>query len=160
MKEHPKDQLLRPDMGPGRLVRDGFLGEDQRSLTEIIDTDAAQLAAAGVRPEEMADALERLTQRGLENPGAPVEAGSFMVTVEEYLGLIGCPFKDGVRLAKRNTEACNRETGKALRWTDLSIHLIRAHGFFQGRGSPYRLEPVEVAAFLKLPESGEGKGGA
>ncbi len=38
-----------------------------------------------------------------------------------------------------------------MRWTDLSIHLIETHAFFQGKGSAFRLEPAELAAFLKLP---------
>jgi hypothetical protein len=28
-----------------------------------------------------------------------------------------------------------------IRWSDLSLHFIEAHGFFQGKGSPFRLEP-------------------
>ncbi|NQT54365.1 hypothetical protein HQ576_20070, partial [bacterium] len=38
--------------------------------------------------------------------------------------------------------------GATLRFTALSIHLIRAHGFYQGRGAPYRLEPTQLAELL------------
>jgi hypothetical protein len=32
----------------------------------------------------------------------------------------------------------------------MGIHLIHAHGFFQGKGSPYRSESLKLAAFLQL----------
>jgi hypothetical protein len=35
-----------------------------------------------------------------------------------------------------------------VQWSDLSIHLIGAHGFFEGRGSFFRLEPAELVAIL------------
>ena len=63
------------------------------------------------------------------------------------MGRISCPFRDH-RAAKRNTLARDR-AGRQMAWTDLSVHLIGAHGFFQGSGSPYRLEPGALAEFLK-----------
>jgi hypothetical protein len=39
---------------------------------------------------------------------------------------------------------------KEIDYTPISIHLIREHGFYQGKGSLYRLDPEEVAKFLEL----------
>jgi hypothetical protein len=45
-------------------------------------------------------------------------------------------------------EAVNLKTGKRLRFTVLGWHLIQAHGFFQGKGSPFRIEPVDLNEFF------------
>ena len=95
MKENPKNEQFRDTMEEGELVKDGFLGEDERPVDEIIAADQALLAGAGFT-------------------------------------------------------ATRKSTGRAMMWTDLGIHLIQKHGFFQGKGSPYRLEPLELAAFLGL----------
>ncbi|NLG57091.1 MAG: hypothetical protein GX540_01635, partial [Clostridiales bacterium] len=75
----------------------------------------------------------------------------YLVKTEEYMGWLGCPFKDARRAAKRNTRVTDKATGQQMRWSDLSIHLIEEHAFFQGKGSPFRLEPEALAAFLRLP---------
>ena len=38
----------------------------------------------------------------------------------------------------------------AVRFTPLSVHLIRAHGFYEGKGARYRLAPRTIAAMLRL----------
>ena len=146
MKQNPKDIPVVESLRAGILSRDGFMGTDTRPFTQIILDDAAQLAQAGITPEEIADRMEALTKEGLATAGIPVETGGFTVTVEEYMGKLGCPFRDH-RAPKRNTVAVNSK-GREMMWTDLTIHLIRAHGFFQGQGAPYRLEPMDLADFF------------
>ncbi len=151
MKENPRDALLRIDMEAGRLIKEGFLGEDERPITDIISQDLDTLAEIRVSHVELARAMRKLTRRGMEGMGEEVDAGDYLVSAEEYMGWLGCPFKDSRRAAKRNTLVIDKKTGQKMHWTDLSIHLIEAHAFFQGKGSAFRLEPGELAAFLKLP---------
>ncbi len=143
MKENPVELKIRQDM------RESFLADDTRPIAEIIETDLAELHAAGLTQQQLAEAMRALTLKGLENQGFETPVDGYTVLVEEYMGRFGCPFKHGAREAKRNTTVKNAE-GKTMLWTDMSIHLIEAHGFFQGLGSPYRLEPLELAAFLGL----------
>ena len=143
MKENPIDSKVRQDM------RESFLGRDTRTIAQIIESDEAELRAAGLGADELARAMRRLTEKGMESLGDEVQADGFMVRVEEYMGQIGCPFKHAVREAKRNTTAVDPQ-GRVMAWTDMSIHLIERHGFFQGEGSDYRLEPLELAEFLGL----------
>ena len=143
MKENPIDSKVRQDM------QERFLGSDTRLIAQIIESDEAELRAAGLGADELARAMRRLTEKGMESLGDEVQADGFMVRVEEYMGRIGCPFKHGVREAKRNTTAADPR-GRVMTWTDMSIHLIERHGFFQGEGSDYRLEPLELAEFLGL----------
>ena len=143
MKENPIDSKVRQDM------QERFLGSDTRLIAQIIESDEAELRAAGLGADELARAMRRLTEKGMESLGDEVQADGFMVRVEEYMGQINCPFKHAVREAKRNTTAVDPR-GRVMTWTDMSIHLIERHGFFQGEGSDYRLEPLELAEFLGL----------
>ena len=143
MKENPIDSKVRQDM------QERFLGSDTRLIAQIIESDEAELRAAGLGADELARAMRRLTEKGMESLGDEVQADGFLVRVEEYMGQIGCPFKHAVREAKRNTTAVDPR-GRVMTWTDMSIHLIERHGFFQGEGSDYRLEPLEIAEFLGL----------
>ena len=99
MKENPIDSKVRQDM------QERFLGSDTRLIAQIIESDEAELRAAGLGADELARAMRRLTEKGMESLGDEVQADGFMVRVEEYMGQIGCPFKHGVREAKRNTTA-------------------------------------------------------
>ena len=143
MKENPIDSKVRQDM------QERFLGSDTRLIAQIIESDEAELRAAGLGADELARAMRRLTEKGMESLGDEVQADGFLERVEEYMGQIGCPFKHAVREAKRNTTAVDPR-GRVMTWTDMSIHLIERHGFFQGEGSDYRLEPLELAEFLGL----------
>ena len=42
------------------------------------------------------------------------------------------------------------ESGKTLTFTGLQIHLVEAHGFYEGRGSRYRLDPARLKEVLEL----------
>ena len=143
MKENPIESKVRQDMP------ESFLGHDTRPIAQIVEGDEAELNAAGLTAQELARTMRRLTAKGLESPGGDVAVDGFHVQVEEYMGRIDCPFKHAVREAKRNT-TCTNARGKTMTWTDMSIHLIETHSFFQGEGSPYRLEPLELAEFLGL----------
>ena len=44
----------------------------------------------------------------------------------------------------------NRRTGQELDGPDLIVHLIGAHGFFEGHGTSYRVDPRELTALLEL----------
>ena len=150
MKQNPKEQALRDNLAAGALTKEGFLGEDTRSLEAIILDDMNELSARGLTCDQLAAAMRELTKQGLEGMGAPVEHNGYLVVVEDYMGWIGCPFRDNRRAAKRVTRATDQKTGKEMTWTDLALHIITAHGFFQGVGSPYRLEPMQLADFLRF----------
>lgn len=147
MKTNPSDNPVVDSLRAGILSRDGFMGSDTRPFTQVILDDAALLARAGSNAVELADKMEQLTQAGLAQAGVPVTVGSYLVTVEEYMGRISCPFRDH-RAPKRNTLVVDKD-GRQMMWTDLGIHLIKKHGFFQGEGSPYRLDPTQLHDFLK-----------
>jgi len=61
--------------------------------------------------------------------------------------LKGWPSEEG-RYLKTVTTVRRTDTAEIIRWSDLSAHLIGAHGFFQGRGSAFRLEPGDLVQIL------------
>jgi hypothetical protein len=150
MKQNPKDEALRENLEAGKLSKEGFLGDDDRQIEQIVEDDAIQLAEVNLNAQEVADAMRALTRLGLEGQGQEVNTKEFKLVVEEYMGYMSCPYRDNRRAAKRSTRATLKSSGETMTWTDMGIHLIQAHGFFQGKGSPYRLEPLKLAAFLQL----------
>lgn len=151
MKKNPKEDDIRRDMMPGRIIADGYLGSDERNLDEIVREDMGVLEQLGVTAEALTDRMQEITDLALKGFGDQVniEPG-YSAMVKEFMGFLGCPYKDGKRLAKRNTYVINEATGERMVWSDMNIHLIKEHGFFEGKGAQYRLDPRRLAAFLGL----------
>lgn len=151
MKVTPEMQMIERDM-----LLHGYMGEDTRSLAAIINEDEMILKDLGVTAEDIGKAMRQITRAGMEAFDDIVEFDGYEVEVNEYKGWLGCPFKDNRKAGKRLTGVTDKATGKHMSWTDMSIHLIRDHGFFQGKGSHFRIEPAELVEFLRLtPASDE-----
>jgi hypothetical protein len=98
---------------------------------------------------QIAQRMAELTSAGKSRFGAPVSVPPHLtISSDEYKGRIDCPWPNCSRFDKRITTACRSDLSQCLRWTDLNIHLIGEHGFFEGRGSAFRLEPEELIRFL------------
>ena len=150
MKHIPENDSIRQDLHGAHLSREGFMGDDARSFETIIADDALALSSIAVTPRKIADKMEEMTTAGMEGQGGRIPTGEYLVEVEEFTGQLHCPLRDA-RGPYRNPFAGDNN-GRTYTWSDLSIHLIRAHGFFQGEGSTYRLSPVALARFLGLAE--------
>lgn len=151
-KISPQLKQLEEDMAPGSLTLDGFLGDDPRSIEEIIREDEAYLAREGADIKEIVKTLKAFTFKGVEGLGDPIDVGDYLVSVEHFRGWQYCPFKHQKKLSKRNTRLYDKVTKKELYWSDLSLHLIEEHGFFQGRGAHFRMEPETLLQVLRLPK--------
>jgi hypothetical protein len=145
------EDIIREQMQPGVISRDGFLGRDTRALNEIIADDQAAVRRLNLTHERIAARLRALRAAGAGGLGAfiPV-APHFEVAVEAAPGLLPCPFLDQVLIPKTSTTVRNLSSGAEVSFTDLNIHLIEAHGFYEGRQAPFRLEPEQLAAVLDI----------
>lgn len=152
-KMSPEQKTLQEDMAPGSLTLDGFLGDDPRSIEEIIREDETFLQREGVEIKDIVMVLKAFTFKGVEGLGDPVPVGDYEVSVEHFRGWQYCPFKHKKKVSKRNTKLVDKRTGKELYWSDLSLHLIEAHGFFQGKGAHFRMEPETILEVLRLERS-------
>jgi len=151
MKQQPELQAIQENMLPGKFSAEGFLGEDDRNLADILLDDQKAVDRLGLTHEEIAAKMIALTDFGMASLAKPVEfEETFEVVVEDFMGRIPCPFRDNYGNDKRSTKVTRLSDGKVMGWTDLSIHMIEKHGFYEGKGSSYRLEPDELAEFLQL----------
>ncbi len=131
------------------IAAGGFLGTDSRNLDEIISSDLAELSKSGVTVAKLVERMKVITAAATASLGSEAKIEKkYLTKVEEAKGCLTCPWPDSCRFAKRITSVKNTETGKIARWTDLNIHLIEQHNFFEGKGSAYRIEPEEIVKVL------------
>jgi hypothetical protein len=146
MKESPQSKKLEDMLRSSKLVAGGFLGTDNRSVTEIIENDRTAAAAAGYSTAEIARRMQEITDEAVKGLGNFVRIDDRLeAMVEEAKGSLVCPWPHPGTYAKRVTILRDTQTQKTLQWSDLNIHMIAEHGFFEGRGSTFRLEPDELA---------------
>ncbi len=138
-------------MAPGALCAEGFLGSDGRSLDNILADDGHTVESLGLTHEHIADRLDGVMQAALAAFGNPVYVGDGLIAVaRDAMGPIACPWGGCGVFAKGEIELTDTRRGKTVVVTPLSVHLIRRHGFYQGKGARYRLEPSELAALLDV----------
>ena len=138
-------------MKAGLISRDGFLGKDQRNLIDILDDDDQRVKAMDLTHSAIAKRMKEFLNEASLGLGDPVEIGrNFIACVESHRGRIPCPFGHPGIFRKTIVRVQNKKLSKEIQFTELSIHLIGAHGFYQGRGARYRIEPEHLAAVLEI----------
>ncbi len=149
MKRSPQIKKLEELLRTSRVVSGGFLGKDPRILEEILETDAAELAGLGFTTEEVAARMEEITHRARTGLGTPVQMDEKReVTADDNRGQMICPWPHAGQYDKTITTVRRTDTGETLRWSELSRHFLQEHGFFQGRGSAFRLEPKALVRVI------------
>ncbi len=121
------------------------MGTDRRPVDEIVAADRNTLERLGTAAAAVAGRLRAVDRRAREAQGAPIElAPGIEARHFEAMGRMPSPFPgDGV-FPKGETRI-EWNDGRSLRVTSLGIALIELHGFFQGMGSPYRIDPATAA---------------
>ncbi len=151
MKQSPQLGKAEEAMKPGVITKEGFLGTDVRHLVEILTEDDAEVARLGLTHEVVADRMKYFKEEGLKGEGLLVDVGDdFEVSVESVRGKLACPFGEPGLISKSNVRVTNTRIGKAVNYTDFHIHMIGEHGFYQGKGSPYRVSPKELKEVLAI----------
>ncbi|MBN1973753.1 MAG: hypothetical protein JW787_08950 [Sedimentisphaerales bacterium] len=151
MKESPQTKRLEDILRSSKLAADGFLGEDARSVSEIIENDLAVVSKSGFTKEQIAARMRDITDKAISLLGNWTEIDQkLLARVDEAKGFIVCPWPHTGRFAKRVTyvkftgpRAASRES-QVIKWSDLNIHFIELHGFFEGKGSNFRIEPKDL----------------
>ncbi len=149
MKPTAQELKIMQRMQPGVITLSGFLGSDTRPLNEIIADDSAVLATLERSPEEIATRMAELTQASWDSYlGETLIEGKYLVRTDVYRGKLPCPFGHAGIFRKAITQLENQSNGLSVVWTSLNIHLIKDHGFFEGRGSAFRLDPSALIKAL------------
>jgi hypothetical protein len=156
MKQTVQLTRIQEKMKPGIITRDGFLGTDNRNLIDMLVEDDATVKRMDLTHAQIAQRMVDLREAGLRGLGNFISVEPhYEVRVDSVRGKLPCPFGDPGIFQKTNTTVKNLKNGKELTFTDLHIHMIGSHGFYEGRGSLFRLEPdvlVETLDVKKVEE--------
>jgi hypothetical protein len=149
---------LEKDMRPGASSKAGFLGKDER-LPEVLAADNKFVVdERGLTHQELARALHVLGavarwQAKHDEAGKEFvyRGRKFTITLFVSKGFVPSPFADGTR-TNEYVELENVAGGKKLSYSLLLPDMIERYGFYEGKGTPYRVEPaqvLEVCDFLR-----------
>ncbi|MDD5327750.1 MAG: hypothetical protein PHY02_08055 [Phycisphaerae bacterium] len=149
MKQPANIQKLEEVLRSSNSAGAGFMGTDRRNISEIIDGDIVELAELKIAVEQIVGRMKEITDAAVPALGCWVQAGRKLeAKAEEVKGQVSCPWPDSAKFAKRVTYVRNPESGQSMKWSDLNIHLIEKHNFFEGRGAMFRIEPKELVKML------------
>ncbi len=151
MKQSPDLTRAQERMKPGVITQCGFLGNEKRNLIDILIEDDAEVQRLNTTHKKIAHRMKELRDKGLAGLGMfeKVE-DNFEVKVESARGALPSPFDEQVMIGKQNTVVKNLKLGREVFYTDLNIHMIEHHGFYQGKGSLFRIEPAELVEVLEV----------
>lgn len=148
MKNTEAEKNALEQMRPGAITIQGFLGTDTRSLADIIEADAEEFRRLKLDVEMVVERLEQLRDAGQAGLGEPITVEKrYLISTGDARGVLPCPYDDGV-FHKNSVTVKDQKSGAELIFSDLSLHLLRTHGFCQGKGSPFRLAPEVLARLL------------
>ena len=151
MKQSARDDAIQNQMRPGHLTRDGMLGADRRKLCDIIEADDAAVRRLGLSHAAIAARMRELRDAGARGLGQAIRVlGHFEVRVDSVRGKLPCPFLHPGLFQKEFVEVRNERSGEQALFTELNIHLIQEHGFYEGLESPFRQDPATLARVLEV----------
>lgn len=150
MKETPAERKVYQNFKPGKISKDGFIGNDTRHIHDIIEADQRKLDALEISAQAIADRLQFFINEGKKGLETVVDLGDYRVQVRWSRGAMPCPFGERGVHSKIVATVENKKLDQTIRYSQLNVHMIREHVFFEGEGSTFRLDPVEIVRFLEL----------
>ncbi|MFW6313760.1 MAG: hypothetical protein ACOC2N_07740 [Spirochaetota bacterium] len=148
MKMSPEYAKAQANMQPGVITSDGFLGDDNRPIVEIISEDESKMQQLGISFEDAVERMQHLLEEGRKGLGEPVTVNDrWIVQVYEARGFLASPFEDGI-YRKVNAQVSLKDAAepgkKQILYSELSLHLMEKYHFLQGHGSSFRLDPHRI----------------
>ncbi len=144
---------LEKDMRPGALSTAGFLGKDENLLEVLAEDNKYVVDELGLTHQELARHLHALAAIGsrVKETEFLYRGRRFKVKVISWRGFQDSPFQDGTKTSQDATVQ-NLDNGTKLDYSLLVPHMIERYGFYEGKGTRYRVDPrkiLEVFDFLK-----------
>jgi hypothetical protein len=149
---------LEKAMRPGAASKAGFLGRDEK-LLEVMATDNRHVVdELGLTHQVLAKHLHamgavwlwQLKNKQLEREFL-YHGRKFKVNGVATLGFQDSPFGDGTKSGSDVT-VHNLSNGKKLEYALLVPYMVERYGFYEGKGTTYRVDPrkvVQVFDFMK-----------
>jgi hypothetical protein len=155
-----KIAALEKAMRPGAASRAGFLGKDEKLLDVLAADNDFVVDVMGLTHQELARPM-RLFGAIAQKHGVNLPRGKgyeftyngrkYKVSAVLARGFQESPFEDGTK-TNCNATVWNLTNGKKVEYSLLVPEMIVRYGFYEGKGTPYRVEPravLEVFDFLK-----------
>jgi hypothetical protein len=153
---------LEEDMRPGRLSTAGFLGKDERLLDVLAADNRYVVEELGLTHQELARHLRLLGAVAVrealkESKVVAYHGRRYRLQATRHPAFVKSPFEDGTRT---NCEATveNLDNGRKLTYSLLVPEMIERYGFYEGKGTRYRVEPRAVVAALDFLRPAERPG--
>jgi hypothetical protein len=138
---------LEDRMRPGHASTDGFIGDNEKLLDVLASDNDTVLEKLGVTHAELAKHLHAMgviARQLKENTGELLYHGRrYLVIRAQTHGGQASPFDDGTS-GDLNIVVANLDSGKKISYSVLLPYMIERYGFYEGKESNYRLEPVDV----------------
>ncbi len=151
MKQTEQMKEIQERMKPGIIALDGFLGPDDRNLIDILVEDDAEVKRLGLTHENIAARMQELRDAGKGGLGDLISiAPHYEVSVDIARGKLPCPFGHRGLVRKSIIRVKNLEKDRELTFTDMNIHMIKEHGFYQGKGSSFRMDIGDLIDILDI----------
>jgi hypothetical protein len=150
--------MVERRMQPGAWDPSGFLTPGS-SLADVLARDADTVRRLGMELPVIGEKLQELLRAGGgSDVFQPTVVGDYAVEVLHQRGLITCPWApeefeacpvgQGARPTANRFIIRHRPSGTRIEGFELSIHLIRDHGFFGGPDTRFRIDPKRLASLL------------
>jgi hypothetical protein len=150
---------LEKDMRPGALSRGGFIGKDEKLLAILALDNRYIVEERKLTHQELARHLRLLGAIGFKLKAIGKKSEPFLyhgrrfqVSLMVARGIQPSPFEDDTK-SGANATLFNLDNGKSLQYALLVPEMIARYGFYEGKGTPYRVEPrkiLEVLDFLPV----------
>ncbi len=148
--------LMRPGSRTDRYEgsKAGFLGKHERLLDVLVQDNTFVVEECGLSHRELARPLLLIGYYAKKHAiRAPVRMRhgtvELMVQIKRFKGYQFSPFLDGTK-ANNDVTITRVSDGEKLEYSLLVPHMIERYGFYEGTGTPYRVDPKSIIDFLRL----------
>ena len=155
---------LEAQMRPADCPRAGFLGVEERLWDVLTADNKYVIDELGRTHQELARHLLVLgavaqKEAAAETKEITYHGRKFKVKAKTFKAFVRSPFDDGTRTNCEVTVE-NVQSGKKLTYSLLVPQMVERDGFYEGKGTRYRVEPctiVEVLDFLEERDEVRGQ---
>jgi hypothetical protein len=151
---------LEADMRPGKMSDAGFLGAQEKLLDVLVADNRFVVDERRLTHQQLAThllALAGIARWQLDHQEAErpfvYHGRPFTIKMASFRGFQDSPFQDKT---KTNSDAMleNLDNHEKLRYSLLVPLMIERYGFYEGTGTPYRVDPKQVLKVLDFLPKG------
>jgi len=134
---------LEAQMRPGVSSNAGFLGENE-SLAQVLAEDNDAVLGMGLTHQKLADFLFHASEGAFFSNTFEYNGRKFTRHCAATMGYQTSPFEDDT-MGNEDYDIVCLEDGLTITFSMLLPFMIERYGFYEGKGTHYRLDPKKVA---------------